>query len=263
LSTQQYPYDTPGNYSYDSGKIEVTAGVARLKDLGGGTYASDEPTIQPASGLDPFGVDTWDGFSETLGGGNQGSVEYQLSKDGGSSWYYWDGSIWAAATTQHNPAAAVNTNIGSFDANPDRILYRAFLISNGSQAVEIDLNEILYTLMPNFPGLTPEYDYEESIVYEGLKITQYPNGMEQRISTVSAPRRQFNLKFGILSSTEMDTLWAFYIQQSGQFKPFIFTSPRDSQQYIARFVNKAMSRTLFAYLLESTGLNLIEVIGEG
>lgn len=116
--------------------------------------------------------------------------------------------------------------------------------------------------LPIFPNLTAEYNYEESIVYEGLKITQYPNGMEQRVSTVSAPRRQFNLKFGVLSSSDMNTLWGFYIQQSGQLKPFIFTSPRDSQQYIARFVNKAMSRTLFAYLLESTGLSLIEVIEE-
>lgn len=114
--------------------------------------------------------------------------------------------------------------------------------------------------LPNFPGLTPEYDYEESIVYEGLKTTDTIH--KDRVAVVSIPRRQFNLKFGILSSTDMDTLWVFYIQQSGQFKPFIFTSPRDSQQYIARFVNKAMSRTLFVYLLEAVGLNLIEVIGE-
>lgn len=114
--------------------------------------------------------------------------------------------------------------------------------------------------MPNFPNLTAPYDYEESIVYKGLKTVDTID--PSNVTMVSAPRRQFNLKFGILSSTDTDTLWAFYIQQSGQLKPFIFTSPRDSQQYIARFVNKAMSRTLFAYLLESTGLNLIEVVGE-
>ncbi len=263
MSAQQYTYDIPANYSFDGNKIEVVGGVARLKDLGGGTYAADKPTIQPVAALDPFGVETWDGFTETLGAGNQGSVEYQLSKDGGNSWYYWDGAIWAAATTQHNPASLINLNIGSFAAVPNKILYRGFLISNGTQQVEVDLNEISYTLMAGFPSIKPEFNYEESVVYEGIKITQYPNGTEQRISTVNSPRHQFNLKFGVLSSTDMDTLWDFYIQQSGQLKPFIFTSPRSNQQYITRFVSKVMSRTLFAYLLESTGLNLIEVIGEG
>jgi len=263
MPTQQYPYTTPSNYTYDTSKIEVVGGVARLKDLGGGTYATDEPTIQPASSLDPFGVESWDSFSETLGAGNQGSVEYQLSKDDGNSWYYWDGSMWAAATTQHNPASVISANIASFDPNPSKILYRAFLISDGTQAVEIDLNEILYTLMPTFPAITPAYDYEESISYEGVRITSYPNGMEQRISTVSAPRRQFNLKYPVLSSTDMDTLWNFYIQQEGPLKAFIFTDFRTSTQYIVRFGQKIMSRTLFSALLESTGLQLIEVIGEG
>lgn len=120
--------------------------------------------------------------------------------------------------------------------------------------------------LPTFPKLAAECTFEESIVYEGLKITQDNSspGREQSnlVTTVSAPRRQFNLKFGVLSSADMNTLWSFYIQQSGQLKPFLFTSPRNGQQYTVRFTNKAMSRTLFVYLLESTGLNLIEVVGE-
>ncbi|MBI5789286.1 MAG: DUF2460 domain-containing protein [Candidatus Schekmanbacteria bacterium] len=260
MPNQQYPYDISGDYIFDAGKIEIANGIARLKDLGGEVYADDQPAIQPVAVLNPFGVDDWSGFSEILGAGNQGSVEYQLSKDGGLEWYYWDGAIWAAAVTQHNPASVIAAHIAGFDVNPNRITFRAFLISDGLQPVELDSNEIAYDLMAEFPGILPDYDYEESITYEGVKITQYPNGREQRISTVTSPRRQFNLKFGVLSSSDMDLLWNFYLQQAGQLKPFIFTSPRNGQQFIARFVNKIMSRTLFAYLLESTGVSLIEVI---
>ena len=264
MSTQQYPYTTAGNYTYDSAKIEVTGGVARLKDLGGGTYDTGKPTIQSSSILDPFGVKTWDGFTETLGGGNQGSVEYQLSKDQGNTWYYYDGSRWIATTTLSNPVATVNSNIDTFDAVPTDILYRALLISNGSQEVEIDLNEIVYTLLNSFPSnIDPDYDFQEGVSYPGVVVVPYPNGMEQRISTVSTPRRDFTLKFKVLTSSDMDTLWNFFIQQQSSVIPFIFTNIRDSQQYIVRFATSRMDRTLFAYQLESTGLKLIEVIGEG
>ena len=112
----------------------------------------------------------------------------------------------------------------------------------------------------DFPNLTAKYACKESLICEGVRTraTVKPSGL----AVTNIFYRQFNLKFGILSSTDMDTLWAFYIQQSGQFKPFIFTSHRDSQQYLVRFVHKVMSRTMFEYLLGSTGLNLIAVIEE-
>jgi hypothetical protein len=42
-------FDTPANYSYNGSLIEVVGGVARLVDLGGGTYSTAEPSIQLAS----------------------------------------------------------------------------------------------------------------------------------------------------------------------------------------------------------------------
>lgn len=110
--------------------------------------------------------------------------------------------------------------------------------------------------LTTFPNLDSLFYITENMVYADPQPTQYLQYINNPLCC------QFNLKFKMLSSTDMNTLWNFYVQQSGQLKPFIFTSPRDGQQYIVRFVNKSMSRTLFAYLLESTGLNLVEVIGE-
>jgi hypothetical protein len=104
--------------------------------------------------------------------------------------------------------------------------------------------------------------YEESINYEDTLITLYPNGMEQRIKTVNASRRQFNLNFKVLTSAELEGLWLFYQAHGGQAYPFVYVNPADGADYVVRFANKSMGRTWLAYQLEATGLQLIEVIGE-
>jgi hypothetical protein len=108
----------------------------------------------------------------------------------------------------------------------------------------------------------PQDDYEETISYEDTLITLYPNGMEQRIKTVNATRRQFNLNFKVLSTTELQELWQFYQDHGGQAYPFVYVNPADGSDYVVRFANKSMGRTWLAYQLEATGLQLIEVIGE-
>jgi hypothetical protein len=111
-------------------------------------------------------------------------------------------------------------------------------------------------------GIRPQLDYEESVNYDDTIITLYPNGLEQRISTVSTTRRQFNLNFKALTSAELDDLWRFYQNHHGQLYPFMYISPTTGEVYTVRFANKAMSRTWLAYQLEATGLQLIEVLGE-
>ncbi len=108
----------------------------------------------------------------------------------------------------------------------------------------------------------PQYDLEEIAGFEDVKITVYPNGMEQRVATVNAARRQFNLKFAELGSTEVDSLWQFYLDHHGPAYPFVYRHPRDGQSCTVRFSNKTMSRLLFGYQLENSGISLIEVIGE-
>lgn len=116
--------------------------------------------------------------------------------------------------------------------------------------------------MVGFADISPGHDFEVSVNFDDVAITVYPNGLEQRISGGAASRKQFNLTFPVLSTAEVDELWNLYISRHGPLYPFVFISPQDGERYLVRFASKTMSRTLFAYLLEATGLNLIEVLGE-
>jgi hypothetical protein len=68
---------SPGYTLSDISKIEIIGGVIRLKN-NSGTYATDDPYAVTVNSL-PYTALT--GFSETLGSGNQGTVQYQLSQE--------------------------------------------------------------------------------------------------------------------------------------------------------------------------------------
>lgn len=93
-------------------------------------------------------------FSATTTG--TGSVVYQVSNNG-SSWYYWNGSAWAAASNsaQSNSSTVVNTNITAFsDTFPSGTFYwKAFFVSDGSQAVSMTA---LSSVANIFPTVTIE-----------------------------------------------------------------------------------------------------------
>ncbi len=133
---------------------------------------------------------------------------------------------------------------------------------NSSSLVGITLAAKGYITEIGFVDLYPQYNFEEVCGYEDVVITAYPSGMEQRIVTVSATRRQFNLNFKLLTSSKLEDLWQFYQDHHGPAYSFLFKNPRSGETVPVRFASKSMSRTLFAYQLESTGLQLIEVIGE-
>ncbi|MFQ5645903.1 MAG: DUF2460 domain-containing protein [bacterium] len=114
----------------------------------------------------------------------------------------------------------------------------------------------------DFPALDIQYEFTEEVGFDDVLVTAYPNGLEQRIQTAAASRRKFHLRFKVLSQTDMDSLYNFYMARHGGLEPFNFTNPRTSEVITVRFLNQALSRTMFAYLLESGGLSLFEVINE-
>jgi len=115
---------------------------------------------------------------------------------------------------------------------------------------------------PDFPSVAVQYNYQEELVFEEVAVTTYPNGLEQRVGGVAVPRMRFRLSFPVLTSAEVEELWQFYQARQGVLLPFYFTSPRTGQRYLVRFQQTSFSREMFAYLLESCGLDLIEVHGE-
>jgi hypothetical protein len=110
-------------------------------------YSTDKPTIKPISSWQVSGLSAWFGYVESLGAGNEGSIGYQLSDDNGVNWRYWNGSAWAITTeVNYNSAAVVGAHISSFPITNEKILFRAFLISDGNQKVELDTIEITATV---------------------------------------------------------------------------------------------------------------------
>ncbi len=58
-------------------------------------YDITSPFVSPVTTLN-YGAEDITSFTETLGTGNQGSITYQISNDGGTTWYYYTGSAWAS-----------------------------------------------------------------------------------------------------------------------------------------------------------------------
>ena len=110
-------------------------------------YFSNKPTIEPTDLFDPAIIASWDSFLETLGGGNEGSIGYNLYKVDKANKYYWNGSAWVTggSSSNYNSQATISANIGTFDVSPDKIGFIAYLISDGEQKVELDENQITYT----------------------------------------------------------------------------------------------------------------------
>jgi len=146
-------------------------------------YYSDKPTIKPTTSWTISGLSQFTAFVETLGGGNQGNLAYQLSDDGGVNWRYWNGSTWAVTSDQYNDALTVHTNIGSFPIGNEKIMFRAFLISDGEQKVELDTLE--FTALVGDPPVVYAgadkscYDHETKKPFSDCVIEDPDGDIEQ------------------------------------------------------------------------------------
>ncbi|MEK7625416.1 MAG: type II secretion system protein [Patescibacteria group bacterium] len=109
-------------------------------------YPTDKPSIYNSASFTTTTVGAWTGFSE-VANKNGGEIYYQLSNDDGATWKYWNGSIWSvvAGATDYNTAVTVNANISNFSTTSAKLMFKAFLSSNGSQLVELDQVQIGYS----------------------------------------------------------------------------------------------------------------------
>ena len=123
---------------YSSPDPSVAAGAVET------TMPSNGPSISPASG--PSYTELY-GFEHETGASHQGLLTYQVSNDG-LSWYWWNGSSWTAVTdsSDSNDVSEINNNIAQFvtDVGTGNFYFRAYLLSDGIRAVELDSVELLY-----------------------------------------------------------------------------------------------------------------------
>ncbi|MCP4727485.1 MAG: hypothetical protein GY863_20775, partial [bacterium] len=107
-------------------------------------YPSDKPSLSPNEGKS---YSTLLSFSHTLGSSSQGEVKYLISNNG-TNWYWWNGSNWIVVVGYDNlnTVEEVNSNITQFadDVGTGNVFFKAFLISDGTQQVELDGIQLEY-----------------------------------------------------------------------------------------------------------------------
>jgi len=120
--------------------------------IGPDHYPSGELTVENGSGPSFTKLNS---FKETLGPGNGGVVKYQISNDG-TSWYYYTSGKWSLASggSQTNTVAEANSKIESFstDVGKGDFYFKAFLVSEGAQEVQLDKVNLTYDLSSDDNG---------------------------------------------------------------------------------------------------------------
>jgi len=156
-----------GSYVFDS-DIQVTGGVAQLKPIvSPPSYPTTKPTIHPVLSYSVTSIGAWQSFSETAVKGAGTEIYYQLSSDNGSSWQYWSGSAWSTAgTTNYNTATIVNANIGTFATSTKQITFKAFLVSSGTNQVQLSSISLGCTQNHDWP-----FDVGSDYTYDSSKIS--------------------------------------------------------------------------------------------
>lgn len=131
------------------------------------TYDSGKPTIAPVNSLSDASVMSWTSFTETATK-NGGEIYYQLSDDDGATWQFWDGEMWVlAGSGNYNTASVVNTNIVTFSVANRKIMWKAFLESDGSQQVVLDTISINYSQNspPTVQNVNASQDTDTGLVF--------------------------------------------------------------------------------------------------
>lgn len=162
-------------------KVLTSGDVAKRWDSGVGSenvdYLTTSPTIYKTTGNTDPEVLSWTNFVETTGPGHNGTIAYQLS-DNGTTWYYWNGSVWAVdGAGNYNDASTVNANISSFTASAQTIFVKAFFISSGTQAVVLDENQVGYltNVPPYVDAGTNKVTYDHTTIQPFSDCDFYDN----------------------------------------------------------------------------------------
>ena len=102
-------FDDANEFSFDTSLIEIAATVARLKDLGGATFSTDDPQIFTNY---PVTASEITSFSDSVVEPGSDEITHILEIERVDR--YWDGSSWVTSDgtfTQSNDSATINTNL--------------------------------------------------------------------------------------------------------------------------------------------------------
>lgn len=104
------------------------------------SYSGSGPSIESNNPFDFTSPIT--GFTEVTGPNHEGEIVYQLSLDGGNTWKFYNGTTWVNTNqingNDANSASQLNSVVLGSLAPSGSLTWRAYLLSNGAQRVEID-----------------------------------------------------------------------------------------------------------------------------
>jgi hypothetical protein len=124
-------FEKPSLYTYDNTKITIENNQAKLK--GSGTYPTDDPTIVLITGRTFSAGAFLFSIKETKPSGS--NITYILSKDNGSTWYYWSGTAWVTSNgtySQSSNSADIIANLTTLPFISGTFKWKVFLHSAGS-----------------------------------------------------------------------------------------------------------------------------------
>jgi len=117
-------------------------------------YSSTNPAIQGTSSSS-VEFTSLSGFSETSTK-NTGQIKYQISNDGGNTWY-WFNSGWTSTVfgyAEASTASIIDTNIALFPLGSGIFLFKAYLHSDGTTLVQLDNLTLSYINDTTVPVLS-------------------------------------------------------------------------------------------------------------
>ena len=129
-----------------AGYIAFDSAFDTILSSSSGSYITTEPTVVPTTDITVSSLQGWSSFRETSTTGSGGSIRYQLTDDGGTTWYWWDGSAWTETTssTEYNSATDIDDYIELFSPSASQLNFRAYLISDGTSAASLEELHIGY-----------------------------------------------------------------------------------------------------------------------
>lgn len=135
----KFQYDTTAHFTFDATKVEVSGSTVRLKDLGGATYSTSNPTVTSQFRI-PFTTIT--AFAHTASTPAGSEVKYTLRIDGTDYWYNASDATWeesagtyAQSNTQAEISAALATLVSDLSLSGNHWLtVKAFLHSDAGSA---------------------------------------------------------------------------------------------------------------------------------
>ena len=154
---------------------ELGDGVEVLKEV----YYSGSAYISPDVSL--WYSQTINSFTGALWINNEWSVTYQISKDGWTTRYYYNGASWAITTwwtSESSSLSVINTNLAAFNALgwwTDQFTWKAFFNSDNTQKVELDeltlqygdiIDPVITSAFPEENDLLPKHNFNIIFAHE-------------------------------------------------------------------------------------------------